>query len=320
MARCQQRVQGTVNGVARPAKGRRIEVVANFGAFFAGANVGQQLLADRVFVGLLGVAHGFERFEVALARLVQHFAPQVVVGGVKLAVEADGGRLGGAVEAVGQVVAIGCFLATSLEHAHASYQLVEQVGQVLLGGALAAFHGALGVAAFFGGRVALFLQGGACRFQRDDGVGEFGFVLRGQKGKQRGVVGTLGPGFGDDRFFFGLPTILNPQVEVGAVVFGQAVVVGGGECARLIGFALHHADFFQHIATAGFEQVGAFLLHPLGGGLELGLLGAELVVPGAGFTGLQAVFGATAPGQGHDEAVFVLQLIEQGGQLLAQLR
>jgi len=104
------------------------------------------------------------------------------------------------------------------------------------------------------------------------------------------------------------------------VVLGQAVVVGGREAPLYVVFALHDADLFQHITKTGLEQVGAFLLHPLRGGLELRLLGTELVVPGAGFTRLQAVFSAAATGQGHDEAVFVLQLVEQCGQLFAQFR
>jgi hypothetical protein len=90
VARRQQGIQGAVDGVARPAKGRRFEVVANFGALLARADVGQQLLADGVLVGLLGVAHGLQRFQVALAGFVQHLAPLVVVGGVELAVEANG--------------------------------------------------------------------------------------------------------------------------------------------------------------------------------------------------------------------------------------
>ena len=91
MACRQQGIQCAINRVTRPAEGWCIEVVANLGTFFAGADVSQQLLADGVLVGLLSVAHRLEGFQVALARFVQHFAPQVMVSGVKLAVKANGG-------------------------------------------------------------------------------------------------------------------------------------------------------------------------------------------------------------------------------------
>jgi hypothetical protein len=68
---------------------------------------------------------------------------------------------GCAVDAVSQVVAVQGLLATGLEYANAGNELVQQLDQLLLGGALPALHRALGVTAFFGGRAALLLQRGA---------------------------------------------------------------------------------------------------------------------------------------------------------------
>jgi hypothetical protein len=169
----------------------RLEVVANLGAFLSRADVGKQLLADRVLVGLLGVAYGFKGFEVALARLVQHLAPHVVVGGIKLAVEADGRGAGCTVDAVSQVVAVQGLLATGLEYANTCNEQLQQLGQLLLGGALPALHGALGVTAFLSGRTPLLLQRGACGFQRHDGVGQLGLVLGRRKAKSVGLSELL---------------------------------------------------------------------------------------------------------------------------------
>lgn len=84
-----------------------------------------------------------------------------MVGGIKLTVEADRRGLGRSIDAVGQLIAFAGFLPAGLEYAHAGHQLVHQLGQLLLGIALAALHRALGVAALFGGRIALLLQCGA---------------------------------------------------------------------------------------------------------------------------------------------------------------
>ena len=174
-----------------------------------------------------------------------------------------------------------------------------------------ALHRALGVAAFFGRGAALLLQRGTSGFQRDDGVGQLGLVLRGQEGKQRRVVRALGPGFCDDGLFLGLPAVLDPQIQALVVVLGQNFVVGGGQTALDVVLALHDANLLEHIAKAGLEQVGAFLLHTLGRCLEFGFLGTEFVVPGARLTGLQAVFGTVAPRQSHHQAVLVLQFVQQ---------
>ena len=111
-----------------------------------------------MLVCLLGVAHKLQCLKVALARLVKHFAPQVMVSGVELAVEADGRRLGSAVDAVSQVVAVHRLLPPCLKYTHSGDQLVEQFGQLFFCGAKAALHGALCVAAFFCGGTAFFLQ------------------------------------------------------------------------------------------------------------------------------------------------------------------
>ena len=127
MPGCQQGVQRAIDGVTRPAVGRRVKVVADLCPFLAGADEGQQLLADRVLVGFLGMAHSLQGFEVALAGLVQHLAPHVVVGRIELAVEADGGGPGCTVDTVGQVVAVGGFLSTGLEDTHTCHQQVQQL-------------------------------------------------------------------------------------------------------------------------------------------------------------------------------------------------
>ena len=69
--------------------------------------------------------------------------------------------LASAVQAVSQIVALASFLAAGLEHAHTSKQLVEQVFEFFFCIALTAFHRALGISAFFGGRNTLFAQCGA---------------------------------------------------------------------------------------------------------------------------------------------------------------
>lgn len=76
------------------------------------------------------MAHGFQRFEVGLARFIEDLAPHIVVSGIELAVEANGRGFGCAFDAVGQVIAIGRFLSTSLEHTNASNELVQQFGQL----------------------------------------------------------------------------------------------------------------------------------------------------------------------------------------------
>jgi len=188
----------------------------------------------------------------------------------------------------------------------------------LLGGALAAFHRALRVAAFFGGRSALTLQGGAGCLQRHDGVAEHGLVLSGQESEKRGVVGALSLRFGDDGLFLRLPSVLNPQIQRLGVIGGQRVIERGRELAFDVVLALHHTHLLQHLGEASLQQVGAALLHALWSPLELGFLGAELVVPGAGFSRLQPVLGAILARQCHDQTVLILQLVQQRGQFLAQ--
>ncbi|MNY70671.1 hypothetical protein D3C86_2088530 [compost metagenome] len=74
-----------------------------------------------MLVSLLGVANELQGLQIALARLLKHLAPQVVVGRVELAVETDGRGLGSAVDAVGQVVAVLRFLPSGLEHAYVGH-------------------------------------------------------------------------------------------------------------------------------------------------------------------------------------------------------
>ena len=111
-----------------------------------------------MLVCLLGMAHKLQCLQISLAGLVKHFAPQVVVSGIELAIKADGRGLCSAVDAVGQVVSVRRFLPAGLEHTYSGNQLVEQFGQLFLCGAKAALHGALCVAAFFCGGTAFFLQ------------------------------------------------------------------------------------------------------------------------------------------------------------------
>ena len=80
----EQRKQGTVNRIARPAVGRSFKVVANLGTFFTGANKCQQFLANGVSVSLLVVPHGFEGFQTSLACFVEHFVPFVTISHIKL--------------------------------------------------------------------------------------------------------------------------------------------------------------------------------------------------------------------------------------------
>jgi len=61
------------------------------------------------------MAHGLQRFEVAFAGLVQDLAPLIVVGGIELVVQAHGRGAGRAIDALGQVVAIGGLLSACLE-------------------------------------------------------------------------------------------------------------------------------------------------------------------------------------------------------------
>ena len=112
---------------------------------------------------------------------------------------------------------------------------------------------------------------------------------------------------------------MQPQVQGFVVVAWQGLIEGGGEAALDVVFALHDADLFQHLGKPGLEQVGALLFDALGRGFEFGLLGAEFLVPGAGLDGLQAVFQAVGSGQRHDQAVVVLQLVQQLRQLFAQV-
>ena len=136
-----------------------------------------------MFISLLGVTDRFKGFKVALASFIKHLAPVVTVGNVKVFVETDGRCLGRAIDAVRQLVALGHFLATGLEDAGTRKECVQQVLQFFVGVAFSALHGALGIAAGLGGGRAFFAQGGAGRFERDDGVGQLGFVLGAQKGK-----------------------------------------------------------------------------------------------------------------------------------------
>jgi len=97
----QQREHGAIDGVTRPAERRVFEFVAYFRAFLAGADVGQDFLADRVFVGFLAVANHFQCFGIAFTRFFNNLAPVFMVGCVEIAVEAHDGSLGGLGETFG---------------------------------------------------------------------------------------------------------------------------------------------------------------------------------------------------------------------------
>ena len=73
------------------------------------------------------MAHGFEGLKVALARLVEHFAPLVAIGHIKVFVQANGRGLGGAVDSVGQFIALKHLLAAGLEDTGTGKKRVEQV-------------------------------------------------------------------------------------------------------------------------------------------------------------------------------------------------
>ena len=105
------------------------------------------------------MTHSFEGFEVALARFVEHLAPLVAIGHIKIFVQTDGRSLGGTIDAVRQLITFGHFLPTGLEDPGAGKERVKQVFQLFLGVALATLHGALGITALFGNRCTLLAQG-----------------------------------------------------------------------------------------------------------------------------------------------------------------
>jgi hypothetical protein len=253
----QQCVECAVDGVARPAIRRVLKILTDIAAFPARTDEGHDLLADGMPVTFLGVTDGFQRFAIALARFLDDLAPGLVVGSVKAVVETNDRGFGGAIQALGQVASLGDFLASRLEHAHAGEQFVEKGVDFLLGVALTTFHRTSRVAPFFGVRRPFAVERIPGRFEGHDGIAERVTMFLRQKNEDGRVLGTLGPGIGNDGLLVGLPAVLNPDVERLVVVPGQSFVEADDRRAHFAGLALHDAYLRQRFPEARLEEFGA---------------------------------------------------------------
>jgi hypothetical protein len=76
-------------GILRPAERRGLERLANLGAGLAGADGGDDLLADGMFLRGVGVPGGLERVVGAVAGALEHEFPRVGIAFLEAREEAD---------------------------------------------------------------------------------------------------------------------------------------------------------------------------------------------------------------------------------------